>query len=84
MYSALLPTRCRTELPLSAEGLDEDRSFQPESAPVAGVPADWSSERPQKAQYATICPQPAVAPSEVGELQTPGQRYEAGNFQVTW
>merc|ERR1719191_631024 len=52
-------------LPFSAAGSDDVRSFQPKSPAAAEVPADWSCESSQKAQYATICPQPAAGTLEM-------------------
>jgi len=41
------------------------RTFQPKSPDAAGVPADWSWEISQYAQYATICAQPAAGTLEM-------------------
>merc|ERR1719277_637137 len=52
-------------LPFNAVGSDEVSNFQPKSPAAAEVPADWSCESSQKAQKATICPQPAAGTLEM-------------------
>merc|ERR1719450_1267622 len=51
--------------PFNAAGSEDVSNFQPKSPAAAEVPADWSCESSQKAQYATICPQPAAGTLEM-------------------
>ena len=48
---------------VSSAWSDEVSNFQPKSPAAAGLPADWSCDSSQKAQYATICAHPAAGTS---------------------
>jgi len=50
---------------VSSAWSDDVSNFQPKSPAAAALPADWSCDSSQKAQYATICAQPAAGTLEI-------------------